>query len=372
MLLSFLIPMMFRRPRTTPALSTMSDLTRTTPALSESLTGLKIVKVTPSFVVVEKPPDLRSVPSFGPSDDLLDRYEARSDEEFKKTRRARFDEIASQTTLLPPKLRSAPLPRTKAKFLKHCTSRVGGKLRMSSDDALIAWDEISLRVKELEKLEGLEESDCVLNRIRRAFGDACPVHRLDMATSGLLCVAVDSNAAANLASQWAARTVEKKYLAVARGKLGAHGVIDFPLARVPKVRKDQVTRMTVSSSPNDSKPCLTEYVLRSYDSLNDVSLLDLTPHTGRLHQLRAHLAAIGHPILGDDIYGYERPHGDEYQCLSIREHKHPELSPRYSPLLRLCLHASHLAFDDPVTGERCSLSSCHPDFLASFSTFEAA
>ena len=324
-------------------------------------TSLKVVAMSKRCVVIDKPADLRSVPGFGPTKGRWALYEERAktataeelQAEFggRKTRRARFAEVAKMTDLLPEKLRlSGELPRTKHRFLKHCTARVGGK--MAPEDALSAWIQISRAVRAAEIEEGLEESDSVVRRIQAVYEDACPVHRLDMATSGLLCVALDSDAASFLSSQWARRDVVKKYLALVRGCPPLEeDRIDLPLLRLPK-EPHEVTRVIVSA--DGGKPSLTSYLRLHYDPVHNYSLLELTPHTGRLHQLRAHLAAIGFPILGDDIYGESSANYQHRRDFLVKGKN------------RLCLHASHLAFDDPDDSiDRWSLVSRDPDFLSS-------
>mmetsp|Transcript_25906 Transcript_25906/g.83917 ORF Transcript_25906/g.83917 Transcript_25906/m.83917 type:complete len:339 (-) Transcript_25906:279-1295(-) len=304
-------------------------------------TQLEIVGLSSQFVVVDKPAGLRSVPSFGPSEALRAKFAERkktaTEEELlrefssRKTRHRRFAEAAaSMVEYLPQRLRETPLPRSKLKFLRHCEIN-----RMSPEDALRAWEEVSRRVREAERDEGLTESDSVFRRVRDEFELACPVHRIDMQTSGLLCIALHPSSAAHLSRQWAERTVEKTYLALVAGALRGQGDVDLPLKRLDK-HAGHPTRMAAA---DDGKPSLTHYDALTYDAQRDVSLVELTPHTGRLHQLRTHLAAIGHPILGDDMYGG------------------PDDS-------RLCLHAARLAFDDPDdSNRRLTFSSVQPDFL---------
>jgi len=151
------------------------------------------------------------------------------------------------------------------------------------------------------------------------------VHRLDRDTSGLLAVARTPRAYDDLVHQLAARTVERRYVALVWGRLASpRGVIDAPIGRSESRR----TRMAVRET---GKPARTEYDVRTVYERPLVSLLDLKLETGRTHQIRVHLNAIGHPVVGDATYGGARD--------SL-------------PLARPFLHAASLAFDHPVTGER--------------------
>jgi 23S rRNA pseudouridine1911/1915/1917 synthase len=125
------------------------------------------------------------------------------------------------------------------------------------------------------------------------------VHRLDRATTGIMIAAKNLGAASKLQRQFSQRTVKKSYLAIAEGTLDQkQALIDVPLERNP--RRPQVFR-----PGSHGKPSQTEYqVLKEF--LKDgkpFSLLALKPKTGRTHQLRVHLAYIGHPIVGDSLYG---------------------------------------------------------------------
>lgn len=161
------------------------------------------------------------------------------------------------------------------------------------------------------------------------------VHRLDKGTSGLLVVARDDAAHAALQAQVQRREVERVYLALAGGKLGSRtGTIDAPIGRASRQRH----RMAVSGAA--SRQARTHFTVLELLSLE--SYLEARLETGRTHQIRAHFAAIGHPLTGDVTYGGAR---------------------RYD-LQRQFLHAHRLAFDHPLSGERMSFQSPLPADLA--------
>jgi 23S rRNA pseudouridine1911/1915/1917 synthase len=151
------------------------------------------------------------------------------------------------------------------------------------------------------------------------------VHRLDRDTSGLLVVARSERAYDSLVEQISARTVERRYVALVWGSLSSpRGVIDAPIGRSTSRR----TRMAVRES---GKAARTEYEVRvAYDD-PVCALLDCRLETGRTHQIRVHLSAIGHPVVGDGTYGGAR------EAIALD---------------RPFLHAAVLAFDQPATGER--------------------
>lgn len=125
------------------------------------------------------------------------------------------------------------------------------------------------------------------------------VHRLDRATSGVIIAAKNENAVKFLQKKFSLRQVDKVYLAVVPGKLSPReALIDIPIERNPK--KPQMFRAGISG-----KPAQTSYkVIRSFNRDGEAySLLELKPRTGRTHQLRVHLEHIGHPIVGDTVYG---------------------------------------------------------------------
>jgi 23S rRNA pseudouridine1911/1915/1917 synthase len=166
------------------------------------------------------------------------------------------------------------------------------------------------------------------------------VHRLDKGTSGLLVVARTSAAREALVAQLAARTVEREYMALVWGAVEAdRGLIDAPLGRSQR----DATRMAVQAGGRVAR---TRYrVERRFATLAPATLLRCRLETGRTHQIRAHLAAIGHPVVGDARYGKGRGAGGGGVALAPG---------------RLWLHAARLVFDHPSTGERLSFTSPVP------------
>jgi len=157
------------------------------------------------------------------------------------------------------------------------------------------------------------------------------VHRLDRDTSGLLIVARDEEAHARLQAALRARRIEREYLALVKGRPAARsGTVEAPIGRHPRLR----TRMTVGGP--SGRPARTHFTLER--ALPDASLLRLRLDTGRTHQIRVHMQAIGTPVCGDPEYGGRGLLGLERQFL----------------------HSTRLAFDHPLDGTRIDVSSPLP------------
>lgn len=173
------------------------------------------------------------------------------------------------------------------------------------------------------------------------------VHRLDRGTSGLIVVAKDDATHQDLARQFASRSVEKDYMAVVLGRpRRATGTIEAAIGRDPVHRK----RMSVRAPRG--RAARTTYTVA--ELLDGSALLHVRIHTGRTHQIRVHLASIGHPVAGDAVYGGRRLPGNA----STR------LRDALAALVRPALHAARLAFRHPTTGERVTFESPMPADLS--------
>ncbi|MGP8058275.1 MAG: RluA family pseudouridine synthase [Acidimicrobiales bacterium] len=175
------------------------------------------------------------------------------------------------------------------------------------------------------------------------------VQRLDRGTSGLLVVARTERAYRSLTAQLAARTVERRYQALVTGSVAEdRGVVEAPIGRSARTP----TKMAVSAG---GRPATTAYrVLGRYHEPLEATLLELALETGRTHQIRVHLAAIGHPVVGDDRYGAPGPGGRRARVGGAL------VAPG-----RLFLHAARLGFEHPGSAERVAWTSALPDDLAS-------
>lgn len=170
------------------------------------------------------------------------------------------------------------------------------------------------------------------------------VHRLDVDTSGVILVAKDAATLPRLQRQFERRQVRKTYLAVVHGRVAAEADrVDLPLGRSARDRKKVAVR-------RDAKGRAAESFYRVRERLAGATLVEVVPRTGRMHQIRVHLAAIGHPIVGDKDYG--PPVGRDTP---------PRSGGRAPDLPRQALHAWKLAFTHPRTGERIEIESPLPD-----------
>jgi len=183
--------------------------------------------------------------------------------------------------------------------------------------------------------KGPEKADCLRTRVQQVYPEALTVHRLDMSTSGLLLMARNADIHRKLSIAFANRHVHKRYTAVVDGivapddaQLDAACVTSWRLIDLP-IANDWVNRPLMKIDKQAGKPSQTHYRVLKQDENTKTSHLELVPLTGRTHQLRLHLQAIGHPILGDHLY-----------ATAQQRAKAP----------RLMLHAHQLIFTHPVTG----------------------
>jgi tRNA pseudouridine32 synthase / 23S rRNA pseudouridine746 synthase len=179
------------------------------------------------------------------------------------------------------------------------------------------------------KLENRQ--DCLITRLQAARWDALTVHRLDCDTSGVIIFARTKQAQGFLGQEFEHRRAEKTYVARLQGRLTPDsGTVDLPIGSDwdyrPRQKIDHV----------NGRPAVTDWQV--IDRTDDETRVRLTPHTGRSHQLRVHMLALGYPILGDQIYA-------------------PDTTPDHP---RLMLHARTLALHHPTTGAWSSFTAPEP------------
>ncbi|MEW6990220.1 RluA family pseudouridine synthase [Colwelliaceae bacterium 6441] len=178
----------------------------------------------------------------------------------------------------------------------------------------------------------VEHKDCLQNRVQKVLPTGTIVHRLDMATSGILLMALNKASHVDISRQFEKRQTEKSYIARVYGRLEHQsGSIDQPLIC------DWPNRPKQKVDHENGKKSLTHYQVISYQ--DNSTLVELTPVTGRSHQLRVHMLSLGHPILGDRLYAHE-------QALTT------------SP--RLQLHAQWLKISHPVTQQTLTFTAKCP------------
>jgi len=166
------------------------------------------------------------------------------------------------------------------------------------------------------------------------------VHRIDKDTSGLLVIAKHDKAHEGLAKQFADHSIDRRYLAIVSGvPRQAEGTVDAPLARSPQNRK----KIAIVKEGR-GKRAVTHW--KRLKLLNDAALVECRLETGRTHQVRVHMASIGHPLVGDPVYG--RGKSGHRKLLNQLDFK------------RQALHAAHLGFVHPVTKGRLSFDSALP------------
>ncbi|RTE85616.1 MULTISPECIES: RluA family pseudouridine synthase [Gammaproteobacteria] len=169
----------------------------------------------------------------------------------------------------------------------------------------------------------IQHKDSVYTRVTTSLPSARIIHRLDMATSGILVMALHKKAQGEMGKQFEKRTVHKTYEAEVLGKLAEHeGMVNLPL------RCDWPNRPKQMVDHEEGKPAQTNFKVLSHQT--NSTRVELKPITGRSHQLRVHMLSLGHPILGDRLYG---------EPVAVKQ----------SP--RLLLHAREIEFHHPITNE---------------------
>jgi len=181
---------------------------------------------------------------------------------------------------------------------------------------------------------GADKQDCLINRIKLNEPNARIVHRLDMSTSGIVIIAKHHEAQVAMGRLFEQRNIQKHYIAVVGGEVKEQkGRVDLPLIcdwpNRPKQKVDHI----------EGKPAQTDFERISYEPTKNQTRVALKPITGRSHQLRVHMLAMGHPIVGDNLYAPE---------------------PIKAQSSRLLLHASEIRFTHPLAGNELHIVSKPP------------
>jgi tRNA pseudouridine32 synthase / 23S rRNA pseudouridine746 synthase len=204
-----------------------------------------------------------------------------------------------------------------------------------ADDTLLVFDKPSGLLAVPGR--GADKQDCLAARVQVRYPDALIVHRLDMATSGLMVMARGLMAQRALSKAFAAREVGKRYIAVVAGRLApppdGWGIIDLPIVVDWPNRPRRIVDHQVG------KPSLTRWRVLESGGCDSSTRIELEPVTGRSHQLRVHLRELGHPILGDTLYAP------------------PDVQAQAG---RLLLHACALNFVHPLSGGALAFESPVP------------
>ncbi|MBI5851403.1 MAG: RluA family pseudouridine synthase [Planctomycetes bacterium] len=254
-----------------------------------------------------------------------------------------LDASTVELELAPARL--AELRGTRRSHVARAPAGVAPRI-VHEDDALLVVDKPGgLAVQpgsglDDEHLLAWIDAHVASTRDPRSTFRPAPAHRIDRGTSGLVLIGKSAAAARALAAAFREHRVQKTYLAVVRGAPApAAGVIDLPLDvrdRGAGARKSEIAKL--------GRDARTEY--RTLRSATVWTLLEVVIETGRTHQIRAHLAELGHPIAGDDRYGAVMPR-----------------AVRVLPRGRIGLHAARLAFAHPITGAGLVLDAPLPDDL---------
>lgn len=209
---------------------------------------------------------------------------------------------------------------------------------ITADISILYQDEHLLIVDKPANLltvpgRGADKQDCLITRLNKSYPNARIIHRLDMATSGIVVTALSHQAQAAMGQLFAQRQIKKVYSAIVAGKTPLEGLIDLPLIC------DWENRPKQKVDTDNGKSAQTHYQQLNYSELDDTSTVELRPITGRSHQLRVHMLALGHPILGDYFYAPDK----------IKNQSQ-----------RLLLHAHQLHFTHPITHQPMHITSAIP------------
>ncbi|NOY67564.1 MAG: RNA pseudouridine synthase [Gammaproteobacteria bacterium] len=181
---------------------------------------------------------------------------------------------------------------------------------------------------------GENKQDCMISRIQHEYPEVLTVHRLDMDTSGIMLFARNAQSQRDLSQLFQLRKIKKQYIALVDGIINeACGEINLPLI------VDWPNRPKQMVDPVNGKPSCTLFRIINTDQEKNTTRVELTPITGRSHQLRVHMLAIGHAILGDKLYS----ENNEVHKTS-----------------RLLLHADHMDFIQPVTNRSITIECPEP------------
>ena len=186
-----------------------------------------------------------------------------------------------------------------------------------------------------------EHHDSIISRIRTIHPQAMAVHRLDMDTSGIMVVGLAAKAISALGKSFQRKEVSKEYLALVSGLIDKRGRVDLPIRCDLEHRPLQIVDFEQGKESHTLYERVDSYRAAPLFKHENTSLVRLIPQTGRSHQLRVHMASIGHPILGDRFYADENS---------------KSLAPR------LCLHAAGLSFVHPFSMEKLSFYRL-PEFV---------
>lgn len=231
------------------------------------------------------------------------------------------------------------------------TTEQGSLPLLYQDDWLVAVNKPAGLLVHRSRIAS-EARQFALQMLRDQLGrHVYPVHRLDRPTSGILLFALDKQSAKSMGELFAERLVNKMYHAVVRGYVEEHGQIDYPLKEELDPVADKLAR-----TDKEAQSAVTDflslqqvelpYAVSKKHQTSRYSLVQLSPKTGRKHQLRRHLAHIRHPIIGDTT------HGDGRHNRFFREHFNCQ---------RLMLAATGLDFSHPVSGERVNIDIPLPE-----------